>query len=203
MLGDRTQAPSGAGYALENRLALSRAMPDLYRELKVERLAPFFQAVQASLSALNRQDDSRICVLTPGPLNETYFEHAYLARYLGFLLVEGEDWRCATTASSSDGVRPQARRGPGARLDADFADPLELNARSRLGVPGLVQAVRDGTVVIANALGSGVVEARAMLSFLPALAPACSARSRAAQCRDLVARPAAGARRDHRASTRW
>ena len=177
VLGDRTQAPSGAGYALENRLALSRAMPDLYRELKVQRLAPFFQAVQASLSALNRQEDSRICVLTPGPMNETYFEHAYLARYLGFLLVEGED-----LAVRDDGVFIRTVSGLKRtevlvrRLDADFADPLELNARSRLGVPGLVQAVRDGTVVIANALGSGVVEARAMLSFLPALAPAVLGR---------------------------
>jgi uncharacterized circularly permuted ATP-grasp superfamily protein/uncharacterized alpha-E superfamily protein len=173
VLGDRTQAPSGAGYALENRLALSRAMPDFYRELRVERLAPFFQAVQAELSGLNRQDDSRVCVLTPGPLNETYFEHAYLARYLGFLLVEGED-----LTVRDDGVFIRTVSGLKRaevlvrRLDADFADPLELNARSRLGVPGLVQAVRDGTVVIANALGSGVVEARAMSSFLPALAPA-------------------------------
>jgi uncharacterized circularly permuted ATP-grasp superfamily protein/uncharacterized alpha-E superfamily protein len=178
VLGDRTQAPSGAGYTLENRLALSRAMPDLYRELKVQRLAPFFQSVQATLSALNRQEDSRICVLTPGPMNETYFEHAYLARYLGFLLVEGED-----LAVRDDGVFIRTVSGLQRtevlvrRLDADFADPLELNARSRLGVPGLVQAVRDGTVVIANALGSGVVEARAMLSFLPALAPALLGRN--------------------------
>jgi uncharacterized circularly permuted ATP-grasp superfamily protein/uncharacterized alpha-E superfamily protein len=177
VLGDRTQAPSGAGYALENRLAISRAMPDVYRELKVERLAPFFQAFQAELSALNRQDDSRVCVLTPGPMNETYFEHAYLARYLGFLLVEGED-----LTVRDDGVFIRTVSGLKRaevlvrRLDADFADPLELNARSRLGVPGLVQAVRDGTVVIANALGSGVVEARALLSFLPALAPAVLGR---------------------------
>ena len=173
VLGDRTQAPSGAGYALENRIALSRAMPDIYRALRVERLAPFFQAFQAELSALNRQDDSRVCVLTPGPLNETYFEHAYLARYLGFLLVEGED-----LTVREDGVFIRTVSGLKRaevllrRLDSDFADPLELSARSRLGVPGLVQAVRDGTVTIANALGSGVVEARAMLSFLPALAPA-------------------------------
>src|SRR6266849_3237583 len=173
VLNDRTQAPSGAGYALENRLAISRAMPDIYRSLKVERLATFFQAFQADLSALNRRDDSRVCVLTPGPLNETYFEHAYLARYLGFLLVEGED-----LTVREDGVFIRTVSGLKRaevlvrRLDADFADPLELNARSRLGVPGLVQAVRDGTVVIANSLGSGVVEARAMLSFLPALAPA-------------------------------
>src|SRR5262249_36056340 len=173
VLSDRAQAPSGAGYALENRLALSRAMPDTYRALHVERLAPFFQALPAELARLNRQDESRVCVLTPGPLNETYFEHAYLARYLGFLLVEGED-----LTVRRDGVFIRTVSGLKRaevllrRLDADFADPLELSSRSRLGVRGLVQAVRDGTVVIANALGSGLVESRALLSFLPALAPA-------------------------------
>jgi uncharacterized alpha-E superfamily protein len=172
VLGDRTQAPSGAGYALENRIALSHAMPDAYRELRVERLAPFFQAFQAELSSFNRQDDSRVCVLTPGPLNETYFEHAYLARYLGFLLVEGED-----LTVREDGVFIRTVSGLKRaevllrRLDSDFADPLELSARSRLGVPGLMQAVRDGTVAVANSLGAGAVEARAMLSFTPALAP--------------------------------
>jgi len=171
VLGDRTQAPSGAGYALENRIALSNAMPDVYRELRVERLAPFFQAFQAELSSLNRQDDSRVCLLTPGPLNETYFEHAYLARYLGFLLVEGED-----LTVREDGVFIRTVSGLKRaevllrRLDSDFADPLELSARSRLGVPGLMQAVRDGTVAVANSLGAGAVEARAMLSFTPALA---------------------------------
>jgi uncharacterized circularly permuted ATP-grasp superfamily protein/uncharacterized alpha-E superfamily protein len=173
VLGDRTQAPSGAGYALENRLALSRAMPEVYRAMRVERLAPFFQAFQAELSSLNRRGDSRVCVLTPGPMNETYFEHAYLARYLGFLLVEGED-----LTVRKDGVFIRTVSGLKRaevllrRLDADFADPLELSARSRLGIPGLVQAIRDGTVIVANTLGSGVVEAPAMLSFLPALAPA-------------------------------
>src|SRR5881396_3527528 len=154
VLGDRTQAPSGAGYALENRLAISRAMPDVYRALSVERLAPFFQAFQADLAKLNRRDDSRVCVLTPGPMNETYFEHAYLARYLGFLLVEGED-----LTVRDDGVFVRTVSGLKRaevmlrRLDSDFADPLELSARSRLGVPGLVQAIRDGTVVMANAVG--------------------------------------------------
>src|SRR5882672_8179950 len=177
VLGDRTQAPSGAGYALENRLALSRAMPDIYRALRVERLAPFFQAFQADLAGLNRRDDSRVCVLTPGPMNETYFEHAYLARYLGFLLVEGED-----LTVRDDGVFIRTVSGLKRaevlvrRLDSDFADPLELSARSRLGIPGLVQAIRSGTVVMANSLGSGAVEARAMLSFLPALAPAVLGR---------------------------
>jgi len=172
VLGDRAQAPSGAGYAIENRLALSRAIPDIYRKAHVKRVAPFFQAFQAELFEYNRQDDARVCLLTPGPMNETYFEHAYLARYLGLLLVEGED-----LVVRDDGVFIRTISGLRRtevllrRIDADFADPLELNARSRLGAAGLVQAVRDGKVVIANALGAGLIEARAMLAFLPALAP--------------------------------
>ncbi|MDP2297727.1 MAG: circularly permuted type 2 ATP-grasp protein [Pseudolabrys sp.] len=172
VLGDRAQAPSGAGYAIENRLALSRAIPDIYRTARVKRVAPFFQAFQAELFEYNRQDDARVCLLTPGPMNETYFEHAYLARYLGLLLVEGED-----LIVRNDGVFIRTISGLRRtevllrRIDADFADPLELNAASRLGVAGLVQAVRDGKVVIANSLGAGLVEARAMLAFLPALAP--------------------------------
>jgi len=177
VLRDRTQAPSGAGYALENRLALSHGIPDIYRQMHVHRHAPFFQALQAELTGLIRQDDSRVCVLTPGPLNETYFEHAYLARYLGFLLVEGEDLTVREngvfirTVSGLKRTEVLLRR-----LDADFADPLELNARSRLGVPGLVQAVRDGKVVLANGLGSGVAESRGMLAFLPALSRAIDGR---------------------------
>jgi uncharacterized circularly permuted ATP-grasp superfamily protein/uncharacterized alpha-E superfamily protein len=172
VLSDRAQAPSGAGYAIENRLALSRAMPDIYRTARVERVAPFFQAFQADLFTLNRQDDARICLLTPGPMNETYFEHAYLARYLGLLLVDGED-----LIVRDDGVFIRTVAGLRRtevllrRVDADFADPLELNAASRLGVAGLLQAVRDGKIVIVNSLGAGLVEARAMLAFLPALAP--------------------------------
>jgi uncharacterized circularly permuted ATP-grasp superfamily protein/uncharacterized alpha-E superfamily protein len=172
VLNDRAQAPSGAGYAIENRLALSRGMPDIYRTAKVERVAPFFQAFQAELFALNRQDDARTCLLTPGPLNETYFEHAYLARYLGLLLVDGND-----LIARDDGVFIRTVSGLRRtevilrRVDADFSDPLELNASSRLGVAGLLQAVRDGKIVIVNSLGAGLVEARAMLAFLPALAP--------------------------------
>ena len=151
--------------------ALARAA-GIYRTLHVERLAQFFQAFQAELTSLGRQDDLRICVLTPGPLNETYFEHAYLARYLGFTLVEGSD-----LTVRDDGVFVRTVSGLKRtevilrRLDADFADPLELNTNSRLGAPGLVQAVRDRKIVIANALGAGLVEAPGLLAFLPALAP--------------------------------
>ena len=178
VLRDRTQAPSGAGFALENRLALRQSIPDIYRNLHVHRHAPFFQALQAELTGLSRQNDSRVCVLTPGPMNETYFEHAYLARYLGFLLVEGADLTARDngvfirTVSGLKRTEVLLRR-----LDADFSDPLELNARSRLGVPGLVQAVRDDKVVMVNGLGSGIAEARGMLAFLPALSEAIDGRA--------------------------
>jgi uncharacterized circularly permuted ATP-grasp superfamily protein/uncharacterized alpha-E superfamily protein len=172
VLSDRSQAPSGAGYAIENRLALSRSIPDIYRTTRVERVAPFFQALQAEIFTLNHRDDARACLLTPGPMNETYFEHAYLARYLGLLLVEGED-----LSVEDDGVFIRTVSGLRRtevmlrRIDADFADPLELNAASRLGAAGLLQAVRDGKITIINSLGAGLIEARAMLAFLPALAP--------------------------------
>lgn len=171
VLGDRTQAPSGAGYALENRLALTRAFPDLFRTMNIERLATFFQGFRAGLVASSRRIEPRICLLTPGQLNESYFEQTYLARYLGFLLVEGGD------LLMRDG-RVHVRTIAGLkradviwrRIDGDFADPLELNAASALGVAGLVHAVRAGNVHISNGLGSGAVEARALMSFLPALA---------------------------------
>jgi uncharacterized circularly permuted ATP-grasp superfamily protein/uncharacterized alpha-E superfamily protein len=170
ILSDRSQAPSGAGYALANRLVMSRAFPALYRDMNVERLAPFFQAFRHGLTAMATRSDPRICLLTPGPYNETYFEQAYLARYLGFLLVEGGD---LTMRDGEIHVRTIAglKRADviWRRIDSDFADPLELNGRSRLGVPGLVEALRNDGVVLANALGSGVLEAPALLSFLPRL----------------------------------
>jgi uncharacterized circularly permuted ATP-grasp superfamily protein/uncharacterized alpha-E superfamily protein len=171
VLGDKTQAPSGAGYALENRLALGRAFPDLFRTMNVERLAAFFQGFRAGLVARAKRVEPRICLLTPGHLNESYFEQAYLARYLGFLLVEGGD------LVMRDGLMHVRTIGGfkradviWRRIDGDFADPLELNAASALGVPGLVEAIRQDNVVVANGLGSGVVEARALMGFMPALA---------------------------------
>jgi uncharacterized circularly permuted ATP-grasp superfamily protein/uncharacterized alpha-E superfamily protein len=170
VLGDRSQAPSGAGYALANRLVLARAFPALYRDMNVERLAPFFEAFRLGLTSMAQRSNPRICLLTPGPFNETYFEQAYLARYLGLLLVEGGD---LTMRDGKVNVRTIAglKRADviWRRIDSDFADPLELNAHSRLGVPGLVDALREGGVVIANALGSGVLEAPAMMSFVPKL----------------------------------
>lgn len=170
VLQDRTQAPSGAGYALENRLALSRAFPDMFRTMNIERLAAFFQGFRAGLVARSKRVEPRICLLTPGPLNESYFEQTYLARYLGFLLVEGGDLVMREGRVHVRTIAGLKRADViWRRIDGDFADPLELNASSALGVAGLVQAVRKGSVHIANGLGSGVVEARALMSFLPAL----------------------------------
>ena len=170
VLGDRTQAPSGAGYALANRLVLSRTFPQLYRDMNVERLAPFFDAYRAGLTSLSQRSDPRICLLTPGPYNETYFEQAYLARYLGLLLVEGGD---LTVRDNLVHVRTVAGLKQAdvllRRIDSDFADPLELNARSRLGVPGLLDVLRENGVALANGLGSGVVETPVMMSLAPQL----------------------------------
>lgn len=170
VLGDRAQAPSGSGYALENRLVLSRAFPTLYRDMNVQRLAPFFREFRNSLSSSATRSDPRICLLTPGPYSQTYFEQAYLARYLGILLVEGDD---LTVQDGEVHVRTIAglKRADviWRRVDADWCDPLEANAASRLGAPGLMQAIRNGTVTVANMPGSGLIESRALLGFMPAL----------------------------------
>ena len=172
VLADRTQSPSGAGYALENRLVLSRTLSDVFNEGKVERLAPFFDALRKMLLSLvpSPRDNPRIVLLTPGPYNETYFEHAYLARYLGYTLVEGGDLTVRDTRvflKTLAGLEPVdviLRR-----QDDTFCDALELHQESVLGVAGLVQAVRAGNVAVANALGSGWLETPALLALLPAL----------------------------------
>ncbi|WP_025130485.1 circularly permuted type 2 ATP-grasp protein [Pseudomonas sp. PH1b] len=167
---DRTQAPSGAGYALENRMIVSRAFPDLYRDLQVQHLAGFFRTLQETLARQAPRDAEAplIVLLTPGRFNESYFEHLYLARQLGYPLVEGGDLtvRDATvylkTLSGLRRVHAIMRR-----LDDDFCDPLELRTDSALGVPGLLDAVRQGRVLVANALGCGVLESPGLLGFLP------------------------------------
>lgn len=171
VLGDRAQAPSGAGYALENRLILARAFPSLYRDMKVRRLAPFFRDMRSGLADAAARPNPRICLLTPGPWSETYSEQVYLARYLGLLLVEGED---LATLDRKLHVRTVAglKRADvlWRRVDADWCDPLEANAASRIGVPGLFDAIRHGSVAVANMPGAGLIESRALMSFVPALA---------------------------------
>ncbi|MEQ1950288.1 circularly permuted type 2 ATP-grasp protein [Mesorhizobium sp. CN2-181] len=173
VLGDRTQAPSGAGFALENRVATTRALSDIYGEMHVHRLAGFFRRFRGALVEGAGDPEGRVAIMTPGPLNETYYEHAYIARYLGIMLLEGED---LTVAEGRLMVRTVAGLRPISvlwrRLDAAFADPLELNPASRIGTPGLAQAVRQQSVAVVNALGSGILETRALLAFLPRISRA-------------------------------
>ena len=171
VLGDRAQAPSGAGYALENRLVMSRAWPAKYRSMNVERLAPFFRAFRSSLAEAAERSQPRVCLLTPGPYSETYFEQAYLARYLGFLLVEGDDLVVHNGVTHVRTIAGLKRADViWRRVDGDFIDPLELNGRSRLGVPGLLSAMRAGHIVVSNAPGAGFAESRALMSFMPRVA---------------------------------
>src|ERR1700744_4946944 len=138
--------------------------------MNVERVAPFFEAFRDSLRGSADRDEPRIGLLTPGSFSETYFEHATLARYLGFLLVEGDD-----VAVSGDRIHIRTVAGLKRldvllrRVDSNSLDPLELDASSQLGVPGMIEALRKNGVVLANMPGSGVLEARAMLGFLPGL----------------------------------
>jgi uncharacterized circularly permuted ATP-grasp superfamily protein/uncharacterized alpha-E superfamily protein len=173
-IGDRTQAPSGLGYALVNRTILSRVLPNLHRESGVERLAGFFRSIRAGVAAAapDGVDDPRVVILTPGPLSETYFEHAYLASYLGYSLVEGRDlvvnnnrvW--LRSLGGFDPVDVVIRR-----VDDLWCDPVELRADSLLGVPGLLEVARRGRVAVVNPLGTGVIEDPALTSLLGALAP--------------------------------
>jgi uncharacterized circularly permuted ATP-grasp superfamily protein/uncharacterized alpha-E superfamily protein len=172
VIGDRTQGPSGAGYAVQNRLIVTPLYENIFRSLGVQRLANFFRTLQQQLAALAPTDGEAplVALLTPGPYNETYFEHVFLARYLGFPLVEGSDLTVRDnrvylkTLQGLKRVHALLRR-----LDDEYCDPAALRTDSSLGVAGLISAARAGNVLIANALGSGVLESPALLGFLPAI----------------------------------
>jgi len=168
----RTEAPSGVGYALENRIIMNRVLPEVMRALPVHRLAVHLAGMRDGLigRAPRARDDPRVVLWTPGPFNETYFEHVYLARYMGFTLVEGADLTVRdgrVFLKTLEGLQPVdvvLRRN-----ESGFCDPLELRGESTLGAPGLVEAVHNGTVALANALGAGLVESPGLMPFLPAL----------------------------------
>ncbi|WP_431097082.1 circularly permuted type 2 ATP-grasp protein [Polaromonas aquatica] len=173
VVSQRTQAPSGLGYLLENRLTISLLFPEAFREMKVERLAASYKALVDGLKAMSPVDsneESRVVLLTPGPYNETYFEHAYLARFLGLTLVEGSDLLVRDDKLYLKTLRGLERvHGLLKRLDDEFLDPLELRSDSTLGVPGLLQVIRAGNVLVVNTPGSAFLESSALLGFLPAL----------------------------------
>lgn len=171
VLSDRTQAPSGAGYVLENRTVMSRVFPSIFRDSHVHRLASFFQRLRHKLISLSpSENQARVVVLTPGAHNETYFEHSYISNYLGFPLVQSGDLVVRNGflwMKSLDGlgrVDVILRR-----IDDVYCDPVELRSDSHLGVPGLLDVIRSGRVIMANPLGSGVLENPILLKYLPAI----------------------------------
>ncbi len=173
VLADRTQAPAGFGFALENRSVLARVLPEVLHAVRPRSLS---ETLRISREALRRlapaaTDNPAIALLTPGPRHEAYFEHSYLARLLAFTLVEGGDLTVRDGRmflKTLDGLRPVdviLRR-----VSDAYCDPLALRGESLLGVPGFVEAARAGRVSVANALGSGLVESPALLPFLSGLA---------------------------------
>jgi len=173
VIGDRAQAPSGMGYALENRTVLSNIFPSLYRDSRVHRLALFFRSLRGALNRLDPagRENSRVVVLTPGPESETYFEHAYLANHMGYPLVQGSDLGARdghVWLNTVDGLRPVdviLRR-----VDDVYCDPLELRPDSLLGVPGVLAGARLGNVALANPLGTSLLDNAGLMAYLPALA---------------------------------
>jgi len=170
VLGNHTQAPLGAGYSLEGRIIASRCLPDVFSACNVHRLAPFFRAFSERLLSLGGREDHLAVVLSPGPGRQSYFEHAFLGRYLGYPVVEGADLTVRAGRvylKTLEGLKPVELVLR--RVESNLCDPLELRVDSTFGVAGLVQAARENEVVIANSIGSGVVENAAFVSFLPGL----------------------------------
>ena len=173
VISDLIEAPSTAGFAIENRMAMSRVFPNYFNRANVHRLAGFFKDFQQRLLDLKGRTEGDIALLSPGPMNQNYPEHAYTARYLGLLLVEGED---LIVQNGKAMVRTIAGPKPISllwnRLPSAMFDPLELNPESMLGAPGLLQALRAGTLNTVNMVGAGVLETRALMAFLPKIARA-------------------------------
>ncbi|UZN03548.1 circularly permuted type 2 ATP-grasp protein [Cellulomonas sp. S1-8] len=176
VVADRTQAPSGAGYAMEDRRVTAQVLAPVYRQASIARLGPFFHALRKALHEVappTAGDEPRAVLLSPGPASETAFDQAYLASMLGLPLVEGSDLLVRAGRlylQGIDGLEPVdvVLR----RVDGDWCDPLDLRAGSRLGVPGLVHAVRNGAVSVVNPLGASVLENPALLGYLPRIARA-------------------------------
>jgi uncharacterized circularly permuted ATP-grasp superfamily protein/uncharacterized alpha-E superfamily protein len=169
VIADRTQSPSGSGYALENRTVMTRVFPSLFRESHVHRLAHFFTQLRFKLNALNPNGGiPRVIILTPGPHNDTYFEHAYLSNYLGFPLLQGKDLTVRdgfVWMKSLDGLKrvDVILR----RIDDLYMDPVELRGDSLIGIPGISEVVRSGRIVIANPMGAAFLENPALYRYLP------------------------------------
>src|SRR5215211_1276581 len=170
VLEDNVRTPSGISYVLENRVAMTRLVPQLFNRYRVRPVDHYPRLLLAALRAVAPSADAEatVVVWTPGPFNSAYFEHAFLARQMGVELVEASD-----LVVRDDIVYMRTTEGLARvdaiyrRLDDDFVDPLEFRADSALGVPGLVRAYRAGTVAIANAIGTGVADDKAIYHYVP------------------------------------
>jgi uncharacterized circularly permuted ATP-grasp superfamily protein/uncharacterized alpha-E superfamily protein len=180
VLADRAQAPSGIGYAMENRRVISRVMPELYREAGLHRMEPYFWALRSALiqSAQSELADPRVVVLSPGSHSETAYDQAFIASTLGFPLVQGSDlvvrdgWVQMKAIQGRHSGRLERVDVILRRVDSAWSDPLELRGDSQLGVAGLVEAVRRGRVRVVNGLGAGVLENPGLMPYLPAISEA-------------------------------
>lgn len=173
IINDHTQAPSGMGYALENRLTIGRVLPDLFQNIYVKKLSEFFRHFNELLmnACPDKNDNPNIVILTPGPHNETYFEHAYLSSFLGYSLVQGNDlivrdgYLWMKSLKGLKKVDAVLRR-----VDDNFTDPLELREDSQLGVAGLLEVVRKQNVSVINPIGSRILENPGLIPFIPGVA---------------------------------
>ncbi|MDD2382848.1 MAG: circularly permuted type 2 ATP-grasp protein [Sulfurospirillaceae bacterium] len=171
VISDRTQAPSGLGYSVENRLTLNNIAKELYPAIEVKKLSLFVEEFKTLLHKLSDGDISKVAVLTPGPHNETYFEHSYLSSFLETNLVQGDDLLCKNGAlwlKSLSGLKPINTLVR--RVDDKFCDPLELRNDSKLGVPGMVDAMRQDNLIMVNPIGSAILENIGLNPFMENIA---------------------------------
>ncbi|TAH25822.1 MAG: hypothetical protein EAZ07_06055 [Cytophagales bacterium] len=172
VISDRTQAPSGLGYCLENRSVMSRSFSDFFKETNIRKLSSYAQIYRTAINSIapNQSDAPKIVLLSPGPHNETFFEHAYVASFMGYTLVQGDDlvvrennvWLKSLEGLEKVDVIIR-------RVDDLFCDPLELKEESQLGIPGLLEVIRSGNVAVANSIGSAVLENPGLMAFLPSI----------------------------------
>ena len=170
VLEDNVRVPSGISYVLENRIAMGRIVPELFAGYSVRPVANYPELLLDALVAVapTRVGRPTVVVWTPGPANSAYFEHAFLARQMGVELVEASDLVVRDAAcymKTTDGL--QRVDAIYRRIDEDFIDPLEFRPDSLLGVPGMMRAYREGNVTIANAVGTGVADDKAIYHYVP------------------------------------
>lgn len=169
VVSDKTQSPSGLGYTIENRLTMNSVLADLYPDIKFRKISNFIEGYKKVLlsTASKKAENPLLVLMTPGPLNETYFEHCYLSSYLNLTLVQGEDLLTKNnhlwlkTIGGLKKVDAMLRR-----VDSTFCDPLELRSDSHLGVAGLVNTLRNDNLTMVNPIGIGILENAGLNPFM-------------------------------------